>query len=125
MTLRALTTSSRTGPKPSRTLGRHGANLWRSITHEYAIADSAGIELLTLACQSLDRAESMRDQIDRDGLVIRSRDSAIKDHPCLRHELQARQFVVRTLEKLGITYEAVKSVGRPPAGIGWRGPDAD
>lgn len=55
----------------------------------------------------------------------RSRDGAIKDHPCLRHELQARQFVVRTLEKLGITYETVKSGGRPPAGIGWRGPDAD
>jgi hypothetical protein len=38
----------------------------------------------------------------------------------------ARGFVVRTLGRLGITVEAVKTVGRPGyGGIGWTGEDED
>jgi hypothetical protein len=52
---------------PPRPLGQHGMALWRSIQDEYEITDAAGVELLTLACQALDRAESCRKQIDEDG----------------------------------------------------------
>jgi len=31
---------------------------------EYQIEDAGGIEMLTAACQQLDRAESLREQID-------------------------------------------------------------
>ena len=58
-----------TGPKPARTLGKHGATLWRAIMSEYQIEDSGGIEMLTAACQQLDRAESLREQIDSDGVL--------------------------------------------------------
>jgi hypothetical protein len=47
-----------------------------------------------------------------------------RDHPLLKHELAARSFVVRTLQRLGLNMEAVKPTGRPPHGIGWQ-PDAD
>ena len=33
---------------------------------------SGGLEVLTQACQALDRAEALRSEIDRDGEVIRS-----------------------------------------------------
>jgi len=56
-----------TGAKPTRTLGKHGALLWRSVMAEYEIADSDGIEMLTAACLQLDHAESLHEQIDRDG----------------------------------------------------------
>src|SRR4051794_3472493 len=56
-----------TGTKPARTLGKHGATLWRAVMSEYEIADAGGIEMLTAACQQLDRAESLREQIDLDG----------------------------------------------------------
>ena len=101
------------GPKPSRKLGQHGANLWKAVTTEYVIADSAGIEMLTSACQQLDRAEALREAIDRDGEVIRSK-AGLREHPGLKHELAARSFVVRTLARLGLDIEAIRPVGRPP-----------
>ena len=101
-----------TGAKPSRTLGKHGTTLWRAIMSEYQIEDSGGIEMLTAACQQLDRAESLREQIDQDGDIIRSK-AGLREHPALKHELAARSFVVRTLARLGLDVEAIKPVGRP------------
>src|SRR6266550_1776123 len=106
-----------TGPKPARALGKHGAALWRSVVAEYGIEDSGGVEMLTAACQQLDRAESLREQIDRDGDIVRTKGS-LREHPGLKHELAARSFVVRTLARLGLDVEAVKPVGRPPARYG-------
>ena len=103
-----------TGAKPSRKLGEHGASLWQSVMSEYQIVDSGGLEMLTAACQQLDRAESLREQIDEDGEIIRTK-SGMREHPGLKHELAARSFVVRTLGRLGLDIEAVKPVGRPPA----------
>jgi hypothetical protein len=110
-----------TWPKPPRPLGKHGQSLWDRVMSEYAIADSGGIEMLTLACQALDRAESLRAMIDQDGEVIRSRNGP-KEHPALRSELANRAFVARTLVKLGINSEPVKAAaGRPLQGFGWVG----
>jgi hypothetical protein len=89
---------------------------------EYDIQDSGGLEMLTAACQALDRAEALREEIDRDGEVIRSR-GLIRDHPALKHELANRAFVVRTLAKLGLNFEPVRpSAGRPGSAFGVTGP---
>jgi hypothetical protein len=53
--------------KPTRKLGRHGSTLWRNIIDEFEIDDAGGLEMLSLACQQLDRAESCRARIDADG----------------------------------------------------------
>ena len=60
--------------------------------------------MLTAARQQLDRAESMREQIDRDGDTVRKKGS-LREHPGLKHELVARSFVVRTLARLGLDHE--------------------
>jgi hypothetical protein len=100
-------------PKPPRSLGAPGANLWARIVEEYDVSDSGGRELLTLACQSLDRAESLREQIDRDGEIIRLK-GGLRDHPGLRHELANRAFISKALAKLGVNVEVpVRSPGRP------------
>jgi len=83
--------------KPPRKLGEHGAALWKSITVEYHI-DSAGVvEQLAQACQALDRAEACAAQIAKDGVMFEDR-----DHPLIKHELAARAFVNRTLQRLGL-----------------------
>ena len=105
--------------EPARKLGKHGGNLWRAIMSEYQIVDSGGLEMLTAACQSLDRAESLREQIDRDGEIIRTK-AGLKEHPGLRHELAARAFTIRTLQRLGLDVEAIKPIGRP-APKSWSG----
>ena len=108
---------------PPRPLGPHGASLWQRVMREYGIADTGGIELLCQACQALDRAENLADAIARDGATIYSRTGVPRSHPSIKDELACRAFVVRTLERLGISIEAVKPPGRPPSGgLGWMPP---
>jgi hypothetical protein len=98
---------------PPRTLGEPGRSLWDRVMIEYDIADAGGRELLALACQALDRAERLREQIDRDGEVIRAR-GMVKNHPALKDELANRAFVARTLQRLGLDVEPLRpNVGRP------------
>ena len=86
---------------------------------EYAIEDAGGIEMLAQACQALDRAEALREEIDQ---RWRGDPGAryVRDHPALKHELACRSFVVRTLSRLGLNVEPVRpSAGRPGLKVGW------
>ena len=82
----------------------------RNIMREYVIDDAAGLETLALACEQLDRVHECREQIDRDGLMIRTKHGP-KDHPLLKAELAARAFVSRTLVRLGLGAETIKPIG--------------
>jgi hypothetical protein len=104
-------------PDPPRKFGPAGESLWFRVQNEYAIGDVGGVELLTQACMAADRTEALAAVIEADGERIVTK-TGIKDHPCLKHELAARAFIVKTLQRLGITDEPVKSVGHPPARIG-------
>jgi Phage terminase, small subunit len=110
------------GNVPPRKLGEHGMNLWHRVLSEYDITDVGGIELLTLTCEMLDRAEDLRQQINNDGEVFMTRAGAMRENPLLRHELAARAFVAKNLQRLGLTLEPARpSPGRPGyGGIGWQ-----
>jgi phage terminase small subunit len=109
--------------EPPATLGEPGRNLWRRVMTEYQIEDAGGLAMLEQCCAALDRAERLRVEIESDGEVIRTR-GTVKDHPALKHELAARSFVCRTLSRLGLDVEPVRSSsGRPPGGgLGWTPP---
>src|SRR5262245_4075094 len=110
------------GISPPRALGVPGMALWNRIQTEYRIEDAGGIELLTQACQGLDRAEALAAAIARDGEVIHTRTGVPRTHPAVKDELACRAFIVRTLERLGLNVEAIKpTIGRPPNSTGWRG----
>jgi P27 family predicted phage terminase small subunit len=99
-------------PSPPTGLGKHGKALWLRVVGEYDISDEGGKTLLLLACQSYDRVEQCRETIAKDGMTV-STPSGLKDHPLLKHEENARGFVVRTLGRLGLDIEPPKAVGRP------------
>ena len=103
------------GREPPRPLGEHGRALWQAIQSEYAVEDAGGVELLAQACAALDRAEDCCTAIQKDGPVIVTA-NGMRDHPLLKHELANRAFVTRAIARLGLDVEAVKAVGRPPAG---------
>src|SRR5262249_3522875 len=105
--------------QPPRKLGQFGLSLWHDIQSEYRIDDRGGVELLSQACSALDRAAALAACIAEDGETIKTR-TGLRIHPAVREELAARAFIVRTLERLGITTERVKNVGRPGTG-GWIG----
>jgi len=101
---------------PPSNLGPAGLSLWNSVMAEYQIADVGGLELLAEACAARDRVQSLREAINRDGETFVSRSGLVRAHPALRDELAGRAFVCRMLEKLGITVEPLRPVGRPPKG---------
>jgi hypothetical protein len=111
----------KSGLQPPRKLGRYGMELWNWVQSHYGIADVGGVELLAHICAALDRAEQLAEAIERDGAVVYSRTGVPKSHPAVKDELACRAFIARNLERLGITVEAVKAVGRPGGGIGWTG----
>ena len=107
-----------TAPAPPRKLGTAGSALWQRVQTEYAIRDAGGVEVLCLAAQALDRAESLSEAIAEEGQTIRTR-TGVRAHPALRDEIANRALVARLLGKLGIASEPVKSPGRPSSGLGW------
>jgi hypothetical protein len=92
-----------------------------SIQSEYKIHDAAGRELLALACEAADRVGRLAEKIDADGEVIETKNGP-KVHPAVKEELAGRQFICRTLERLGLNLEAVKPIGRPTK---WRKQEDD
>jgi hypothetical protein len=112
--LQLVHTASPAVPTPPQPLGKHGAALWRAINLEFAITDIGGIQMAALACSALDRAEQCSQQITADGEVIRGK-SGLREHPLLKIELANRAFTVRTLQKLGLDSEPLKTIGRPPS----------
>jgi hypothetical protein len=107
-------------PKPARTLGKAGINLWSRIVEEFDISDAAAKELLLLACECTDRAEALRRQIDEEGEIVTDAKGVMRDHPGLKHELQNRSFVSKVLQRLDLETMA-RPIGRPP--MGGRGVD--
>jgi hypothetical protein len=101
-------------PEPSEKLGVHGRLLWDRIHSEWSVTDSAGIEMLMLACLARDRAANCRETIDRDGAVTETKHGP-REHCLLRAELAAMAFCAKTLRALGLNSEPLRSSGgRPP-----------
>jgi hypothetical protein len=111
---------SDTVPTPPE-LEAAGATLWRRINQKYDFSDACGIAMLTAACAALDRAEKCRARIDQDGEIVTVH-GVPREHPLLKGELANRAFCVRTLQKLGLNYEPLRTVpGRPAKLFGQEG----
>jgi hypothetical protein len=97
---------------PPATLGKAGRSQWESIQSEYGINDSGGLALLQQVCAAVDEIAECTAVIARDGAMVRGKFGP-REHPLLRHQLALRAFVCRTVQRLGLNLEPVKSVGRP------------
>ena len=100
--------------KPHRSLSAAGLRLWQEILESYTLDDTASMEVLLLACETLDRAEILKAEIKKDGAVLRSETSSmVRDHPAIKHELACRAFVAKQLRELGLVHAEVRrGVGR-------------
>lgn len=94
---------------PMRPLSEVGIAVFK----EYDIEDPGGKELLLQACEALDQVAGLRRMIDKDGALIKTRNGDLREHPALKPELARKAFVVRTLARMGLNVEPLRSVGRP------------
>jgi len=120
--LKLVTATTKNPLAPPSTLGKAGANLWKSIQTEYHISDSGGRAILLQACCAVDDLEACTAAIERDGAVIATR-NGLREHPLCKRQIALRAFIVRSVQRLGLTLEGVKPVGRPPganAGVSYR-----
>jgi hypothetical protein len=94
-------------------LGADGMKLWRRVTAEYDLSDAGGFEMLKQACEAADDLARYSEIIARDGPTVQTA-AGVKEHPLVKHKAIARAFIVRTLSRLGLNFEPLRSsVGRP------------
>ena len=109
----------RTAPSHLRAAG---ARLWRDIAAEYAIDDSAGIALLTTACEALDRMRAAQAAIKKHGETVLDRYGCVKLNPACGLEKDSRAGMILALKALSLDIEPIRDrVGRPGKPLGWNG----
>jgi P27 family predicted phage terminase small subunit len=99
-------------PKVPAHLGDAGRALWHSIMTDYQITDAGGLALLGQACEACDRVAECRELIAAQGAVVRSQ-GAVRAHPLLAAERDARAAMLRALRYLNLDVEPLKAIGRP------------
>jgi hypothetical protein len=61
----------------------------------------------------LDRAEALAAAIEDEGEIVHTAKGDVRVHPGIKLELGCRSFVAKTLQKLGLSWEPIRNVGRP------------
>lgn len=89
-------------PKPPTKLSTDAKRLWVSILRDYPIEDSAFLRVLEVALLALDRAESCRKRIEKDGLMQKDRFGIDKPHPLLPSERDARSAFIHGIKTLNL-----------------------
>ena len=106
-----------TPTRPPPDLGVSGRQLWVSILQDHDVHGAGNLAVLHQAAKALDVAEQYASIIAKEGPVLVTKSGA-RDHPLIRHTLNARALACRLLSKLGVVDVPKRPVGRPPHGIG-------
>lgn len=102
-------------PKQPEHLNEDGATLFAAIAEDYDIEDSAGLALLTTACECLDRMRAAQARIAEDGEVTVDRYGSLKAHPAVQIEKDSRNGFMAALKQLNLDLEPLRDgPGRPP-----------
>ena len=101
-------------PAPKH-LSKESKKLFKAVVSEYAIDDSAGLKILVVALEALDRAQAAREQIDKEGMTVKDKYEQIKPHPLLACERDSRAAFLSGIKCLNLDLEPLRDgPGRPP-----------
>ena len=101
-------------PKPPTHMKAHGKRFWERVTEHYDV-QAVDLDALEQCCAALDRAETARRRIEKDGMVVRDRFGQPKAHPLCAVERDARSQFRQLSKHLGIGDEPENhQIGRPP-----------
>jgi P27 family predicted phage terminase small subunit len=84
------------GPQPPEHLSAEAAAWWRKVNGAYDL-EPHHLRLLQSACESWDRAQSARAQVDADGITVPGRYGP-RAHPAIAIERDAKMAMMRALK---------------------------
>ncbi|TEB14608.1 hypothetical protein Psfp_02749 [Pelotomaculum sp. FP] len=100
--------------KPPKHLSSAARKLWKEFMDEYDLSDTAGLTLLNLLTTAWDEAESLADQVRREGTtIVNPASGAAHVHPALQQLKESRAVVLRCIRALNLDVEPPGPVGRP------------
>ena len=102
--------------EPAKHLSRESKALWRKIVREWSIDDPAGLKVLDVGLEALDRATKARMMIEKDGMIVRDRFGQKKPHPLLATERDARAQFMQAVKSLNLDVEPLNATPGRPAG---------
>ena len=103
-------------PVPPDYLSADASAWWATVLATYEL-DDHHLRLLTNACESWDRAQAARAQIDREGMTVLSRLGEVKVHPLIAVERDHRGLFARLVRELRLD-EDVPAPSRLPRSRG-------
>jgi phage terminase small subunit len=102
-------------PTPPAHLSAEAQGLWTALQEAYDLADDLGKLLLRTALEAFDRAQGARSAIERDGPTVSDARGAMRAHPLIAVERDARAAMVSALKALRIDVIPTRpGPGRPP-----------
>jgi P27 family predicted phage terminase small subunit len=97
--------------KPPLHLSAESKTTWRRIAKEYELTPDAAL-LLRAALENWDRAQSARELVNKEGIVV-----AAHRHPAIDIEKQAYGLFQRFMRQLGLDITPPGPTGRPPSAV--------
>jgi phage terminase small subunit len=102
-------------PDPPEHLTPAAAALWRTLQAAYDVGDEYGCLLLRTALEAFDRAQGAREAILREGATVPDARGAVRAHPLIAVERDARAAMLSALKLLRIDVIPTRpGPGRPP-----------
>ena len=102
------------GKRSPGNLSKEGKKLWAEIVGGYSDFDDYGCLILKVALEAYDRLQAARVIIDEEGETIKTPTGYVKEHPCLRIEIAARNGFIAAIRLLNLNIEPSGEIGRPP-----------
>jgi P27 family predicted phage terminase small subunit len=100
--------------KAPKNLSKEAKKLWESVVNEYAFEDSAGLAILTTACESFDRMKEAQSIIKKYGILLKDRFGQARTNPATVTERDSRSAFLQAMKQLNLDIESLQPVGRPP-----------
>jgi len=95
-------------------LSRKALKIKSKLIEEYELDDSGGLAILQAGLEAFDRAAKAMQTINKEGMTLPDRFGALKAHPLLNTERDARSQWLHALKMLNLDIEPLKDrAGRP------------
>jgi P27 family predicted phage terminase small subunit len=113
----AMKIVSHVPPQPPSHLSASARQWWTTTVESYQL-EAHHLKLLQLACESWDRSQMAREQLQREGLTIPGREGGVRPHPAVAVERDSRLAFARLLRELDLDRDddgpRSQRVGPPP-----------